>query len=465
MAKAGSLAAQLRAWPKYGNGIGLHRMQEALEVLAEDSLRRQWLEHLDAVKITGSNGKGTTATLLAAIFAELGIGTGLYTSPHLRRVTERVHIDGIEVEEEELRGAWRRAVTMAETIEAASGDGFGAFELMTIAALDLLSGKDRVETIVAEAGIGGRFDATRVIPGSIVAMTSLDLEHTELLGSNLEAIAYDKADLCPDGGTLIVGAGLERRLLRRLRRYAEVRGIELVAVDEVARLEACRFGDRASMVFDMELRGELLRDVAMAMAGRHHWSNAVVALLLAEAWTQRYSTERHRPRLTAEALRGAWRRALAETRRPGRLQRVESDPGTEGPDIFIDFCHTPRAAEALADTVRAVFGQPGPLLVLGISADKDLEALATPLLEIAGAVVITRALHRGLDPERLDELVRRLQPGLERWCVGGLDEALALAKKEASRRGMDVLVAGGLFLGVEAAELLAGRDPAALEFF
>lgn len=424
-------------------------MVPALPVLAADPGRRAWLDDLDAVKITGSNGKGTTAAVLAALFAELAIPTGLYTSPHLRRPTERVRIDGSEVRAGELEDAWRRAQQIAQ--DRPDGDRFGAFELLTVAALELFAG--RVEAVVAEAGIGGRFDATRAIPGQLVGLSSLDLEHTGLLGSSLEEIAYDKADLCPDGGTLIAGAGTEPALRRRLRGYTRLRGIELVMIDELAELKGCRF-DGPRMRFDMELRGEPILDVTMSAAGRHQWSNAVLALLLAEAWTRR-----HRPELAPDALLAAWRRVLERIRLPGQFDRAAA-----GPDVYIDFCHTPRAAARLAETAAEALAGRGILLVLGVSQDKELEALAEPLLDLAGAVVLTRARHRGMDPARLEEHVRTAYPELERRRCDELEDALALARREARRRGMAVLVAGGLFLGVEAAEVLAGRDPARLQF-
>ncbi|MEO1084226.1 MAG: cyanophycin synthetase, partial [Acidobacteriota bacterium] len=300
-----------------------------------------------------------------------------------------------------------------------------------------------VETIVAEAGIGGRLDATRAIPGRVVGLTSLDLEHTALLGPSLELIAYDKVDLCPDGGVVVAGSwrelGLEASLLRRIGGYLAVRGAELKTVDAAAQLYDVRYRD-AGMVVDMELYGERLDGVAIAMAGRFQWSNAVVALLLAEQWLAR-----HRPGVGRAELVAAWRRVVARTRVAGRFEVVDRDPLT-----VIDVGHTPRAARAVAELARRSLGQRPIVLVLGVSEDKDIASIARPLLDVADAAVLTRASLRGAPVDLLLELA----DGVDSVIVEPVAEAVGAARDLARRRGGAVLVAGGLFLGVEAKRAL-----------
>src|ERR1044071_280420 len=137
------IQAELLAIPKFGNGIGLHRMR----ALCEPLLQTPWMSDLDAIKVTGSNGKGSVCAMAAAVFGELGMTCGLYTSPHLIRFNERIVTDG----------------------EGITG---GAFEAFTAIALYHFARK-QPRVLVAEAGIGGRFDSTRIIPGKIVALTSL----------------------------------------------------------------------------------------------------------------------------------------------------------------------------------------------------------------------------------------------------------------------------------------------------
>ncbi|MEO1366917.1 MAG: cyanophycin synthetase [Acidobacteriota bacterium] len=431
---AADLSALLAEAPTFGNGPGLHRMAALVRRLEISD----FLKRLDAVKITGSNGKGSTATVLAALFDELDVRQALFTSPHLLSPTERIRIDGRDLQDEEFREAWRRVDGLVP-----DGGRCGTFERLTAMALERAAARG-VHTVVAEAGIGGRLDATRVIPGRSVGLTSLDLEHTALLGSSLELIAYDKVDLCPDGGVVVVGSrrelDLEASLLDRIEGYLAVRGVALKPVDGAARLLDVRYLD-AGMVVDMELYGERLPDVDMAMAGRFQWSNAVVALLLAEQWLAR-----HRPGVARTDLVAAWRRAVARAKAPGRFEVVGRDPLT-----VIDVGHTPRAARAVAALARRCLGRRPIVLVLGVSDDKDIAAIARPLLEVADAAVLTRASRRGAPVEALLELAG----GLDAAAVEPVRDAVASARDLASRRGGAVLVAGGLFLGVEAKRALA----------
>ncbi|MEM8994666.1 MAG: cyanophycin synthetase [Acidobacteriota bacterium] len=431
---APDLSALLAEAPTFGDGPGLHRMAALIRRLGV----ADFLKGLDAVKITGSNGKGSTATVLAALFDELDVQQALFTSPHLLSPTERIRIGGRDLPDGEFRGAWRRIDGLVP-----AGERCGAFERLTAIALERAA-VHGVETVVAEAGIGGRLDATRAIPGRTVGLTSLDLEHTALLGSSLELIAYDKVDLCPDGGVVVVGSGrelgLEASLLRRIEGYLAVRGVASKTVDSAARLLEVRYLE-GGMVVDMELWGERLRDVDMAMAGRFQWSNAVVALLLAEEWLTR-----HRPGVDRAELVAGWRRAVARARAPGRFEVVDRDPLT-----VIDVGHTPRAARAVASLARRCLGQRPIVLVLGVSGDKDIPAIARPLLEIADAAVLTRASRRGAPVRAL----RELADGVDSVAVEPVEDAVAEGRTLARRRGGAVLVAGGLFVGVEAKRALA----------
>ncbi|MEM1180180.1 MAG: cyanophycin synthetase [Acidobacteriota bacterium] len=431
--EARQLTALLETAPTFGDGPGLHRTAELLDRLRIDP----FLDRLDAVKITGSNGKGSTSAVLDALLRELGVRTALFTSPHLVSPAERIRIDGSPIGPASWRRAWRRIDELTSTQEQA-----GAFERLTAMAVERAAAAD-VETVVAEAGIGGRLDPTRAIPGRVVGLTSLDLEHSALLGDSLELIAYDKLDLCPDGGVVVLGSWRELHLpptlFRRITGYLRVRGVEARPVDAEASLLDARYVD-GRMVVEMEIWGERLGAVELAMAGRFQWSNAVVALLLADAWA-----ERHRPDLDRRALLAAWRRVVARVALPGRFEKAAATP-----PVVIDFCHTPRAAQAVADLAKESFrGQP-IMLVLGVSADKELTAVAGPLLKVADSAVITRASRRGASTEALRSVARKTLPDERLHIAEPVSAALHLARDWAQGRGGAVLVAGGLFLGVEA---------------
>src|SRR4051812_1699402 len=154
------MLARLAALPKFGEGIGLHRM---LDFAA--TLPATWLDQIDAIKVTGSKGKGSTSAISAEILQRLGVRTGLYTSPHLWRFHERIRIDGEPIPDEDLALQGATALRWKDEFERRNpGDRVGAFEVFTAIALGHFAA-NRVQAVVSEAGIGGRYDSTRIIPG------------------------------------------------------------------------------------------------------------------------------------------------------------------------------------------------------------------------------------------------------------------------------------------------------------
>src|ERR1022692_2947720 len=185
-----------------------------------------WLNRLDSIRVTGSKGKGSVSAIAAEILRHLGLRTGLFTFPHLLRFHERIRVDSECISSVELASAVNLVLGARDRLERQrAGDRVGAFEVYTALALQHFCARS-VEAVVAEAGIGGRYDSTRVIPGRLVCLTSVELEHADLLGGSIEKIAYDKADLCCDGGCLVVGC-IDPETLFRLRAYCQLRSIEI----------------------------------------------------------------------------------------------------------------------------------------------------------------------------------------------------------------------------------------------
>jgi len=159
------------------------------------------LELGSAIKIVGSNGKGTTAHMMARMAQDLGKSVGLYTSPHLLHVNERIQVNGLPIRDNDLESCLREALTRAKGVPEA-----GRFEVLTLAGL-IHFNRQQVDLAVMEVGLGGRFDPVRIAPGTISVLTSLDLEHTAILGNTLEAIATEKAAVCRPGDTLVSAVG------------------------------------------------------------------------------------------------------------------------------------------------------------------------------------------------------------------------------------------------------------------
>lgn len=434
--------------PKFGSGTGLHRMAW----LCAELLQSAWGQRLDAIKITGSNGKGSTCAMTAAILRALDIGYGLYTSPHLLQFNERIVLDDAPIGDADLATAVDWFTNQQSAYQRLyPADTIGAFEAFTAVALHHFA-QHQPDLLIAEAGIGGRYDPTRVIPGGVVGLTSVDLEHTQLLGDSLEQIAFDKADLCPAGGTLVVGQ-IEADLARRLRAYCQVRQINMVETTPLCQFENIHF-QGGKMLVNAAIGDWHFADLAINLQGFHQLSNAAVAVLLVWHWLQR-----NRPDVDENRFKRAVYAGLDAVVWHGRFQKIASRP-----DIYIDVGHTPDAIQQLVQTVKAAINKP-ILLVTGVSYNKEAAKILSILLPAAQAVICTRAYHRGHPASHIYELVTSQAPLVQAYEVDEIETAVTLAQDLARKNDMTVLVAGGLFLAIEAMYALQGRDPQSLQFF
>lgn len=445
----GDLLEALLGIPKFGNGIGLHRMVALCSSLSATS----WMKELDAIKVTGSNGKGSVSVMIARVLNELGISAGLYTSPHLLEFNERITIGEEPISNSDLAAAFEWFCRQRDDYEQRSPDDtVGAFEAFTAMALHYFSNR-KPRTLVSEAGIGGRYDSTRIIPGRLVGLTSLDLEHTALLGSTLELIAYDKADLCPDDGVIITGVS-DTSILRRLKAYCGLRGVTVQPASEYSEVRKVLFGE-SYMELDLSIDGISLDGLQVSLQGVHQVSNVVVAILLVQEWLKR-----HEPSLLGEQFENALRQGMKSLHWPGRFERLQQNP-----DFYIDVGHSPDAIKSVVKTVDAALKGKRILLVTGVSYDKDVEGILKMLLPAADAVICTRAYHKGSAVEDIFRIVRNTKTDIPTFVDATIEEAVAHAVDYAREHNMTVLVAGGLFLSMEAAQALRGKNPKDLHFF
>jgi len=489
----------LLARPRFGSGVCFHR----LTALGGADLMTPWGRGLDAIRITGSSGKGSVAAVTAATLGALGLRIGLFTSPHLYSFHERFLIDGEPVDDAVLRPLAARVVAECAAYEQRwPGDRVGAFEAFTLLALRVFAALG-VEAVVLEAGIGGRYDCVRWVPGMVDALVSVDLEHTNLLGGTLEAIALDKADLVAHGGTLAIGR-LDPALCRTLAAFVALKGARARFLADTSTVGAVDFTD-GTMTADLACAGRDFPLLRFALPGRYQIDNAALALMLVEGWLERHGSKAQRAGLAA-----AFRHAVGTVRWGGRLERVDGG-GTEGalcdraaartrsgvtpePPLFssiqeggqgevgggrrrgesgndvplipayIDVGHTPAAVRAAATAMRELAGGRPLVVVTGVSADKNAEGILAELVAVADQVVATAACHRSRPAEEIAALVARLRPTLPCRSAPTVSEAVAIARALAEGTAGVVYAAGGLFLAIEAATVLRGEDPAMLRF-
>ena len=375
-----------------GMRLGLDAMRAACERTGHPEAS------FPAVHVAGTNGKGSVSAMVEAIVRAQGKRTGLYTSPHLARFAERIRIDGEPVSDEVLAGLLDRALV--------AGPDLSFFETATLAAF--LAFRDaEVDLAVLEVGMGGRFDATNVIPAPrAAAITRIALDHTDRLGKTLVEIAREKAGIAKPGLDIVVG-----------HMAPDVR----VAIDEVV----YGLGGTTSGIEHEPF------PTRVGLAGEHQKDNARIAAVLAAR---------------TGASTGAIEEGLADVQWPGRLERIGN--------VLLDAAHNPDGAESLAVHLRSLGLPPGEVaLVFGTLGDKDwgpmLDTLA-PLADRRLYVAPSGASRDAIDPAAM----AARHPGT---VSPSLPDALASLKAGPSL----VVVAGSMVLVGHARAVLLGlsRDP------
>lgn len=401
----------LFARQRFGVHPGLGRVRALLTRLGEPQ------RSFRSVLVGGTNGKGSTAACLAAILTASGTRTGLFTSPHLTRFAERFVVDGRECPAERVGDALRRVRPHAEAV------GASFFEIVTALGC-LLFAEAGVEVAVMEVGLGGRLDATNALEPDLSVITTVALDHTEILGATLEGIAEEKAGILRPGRPAVTGVA--PALWPRL----ETRGAELWALGREVRLKAqARGWDGWDL--RVELPGVTL-DLQTPLLGEHGAQNA--GLAAAAAW---------RLGVGESAIRSG----AAGVVWPGRLEALP----WRGGRVLLDGAHNPAGAQALASALRRLGVLPLPL-VFGAASGKDVAGVASALWGVASQVVLTRARlsPRAIPPAELAPHFA----GLPVRLADSPQEALALLPE-----GHTAAVCGSLYLIGEVRPLLLGEVP------
>jgi dihydrofolate synthase/folylpolyglutamate synthase len=380
----------------FGMRFGLDRMRRLTTALGLPQ------RSFASVHVVGSNGKSSTVRMIAAILERHGATTGAYLSPHLRSFTERIRIGERDLDPAAFGAAVQRAAHAAEMVDRTltGGDRVTQFEALTAAAFSEMARRE-VDVAVVEAGLGGRYDATNVIPSSVQVLSTVSLEHTRWLGPTLHDIAGEKLAVVRDGSTLVVG--------------------ELPAEAEAQALAAAqRHGARL-------VHAPADPGVPVVAAGSYQRRNFALARAAAEA-------------LVGPLEDAAVRAAAAEVLVPGRLEVVGHEPLT-----ILDGAHNPSGMVALAEALDEM-ALPRPLVaVLSILDDKDAPAMLSALLPRCDAVVLTsNANPRALSPATLQSLAGQLA-GPPAEVRGDPHLALERARELAGPSGA-VLATGSIYL-------------------
>ncbi|WP_406860905.1 Mur ligase family protein [Streptomyces sp. HUAS MG47] len=400
-----------------------------------------------SIHITGTNGKTSTARMVEALLSAFDLRTGRYTSPHVQSITERISLDGAPISAERFIETYQDVKPYVELVDAKQEYRLSFFEVLTAMAYAAFADAP-VDAAVVEVGMGGTWDATNVIDGSVAVVTPISLDHTDRLGETPAEIAAEKAGVIKQDATVI--------LAQQPVDAAQVLLKKAVEVDATVAREGMEFGIVSR---EVAVGGQLLtlrglggeyEGVFLPLYGAHQAHNAAVALAAVEAFFG--IGAQHARTLDLETVR----RAFASVASPGRLEVVRSSP-----TVILDAAHNPAGAAATAEGVSESFGFSRLIGVVATSAEKDVRGLLEAFEPLFAEIVVTsNSTHRAMDADALAAIAVEVF-GDERVVVeprldDAIEAAITLAEEEGEYAGAGVLVTGSVFT-VGEARLLLGK--------
>jgi dihydrofolate synthase / folylpolyglutamate synthase len=407
-----------------------------------------------SVLIAGTNGKGSTAATLASVLRVSGLTTGLYTSPHLVRINERIRVNGGEISDDDFGFLHREVDDVAERLvekgELPWHPSF--FEMMTAIAF-LFFARERIELAVLEVGMGGRLDATNVVEPRVSVITDISLDHQKYLGDTVGEIAREKAGIIHPGGAVValpqqpeandvIGNTIIDLNARAINAVPYVPPVSPNSAQYLVTnsSDSRSTGEREKVVpqlpqyfyrYPMQVTGEEIL-VETALTGRHQLRNIALAIAAAVELNEQGFT-----RITPTSIE----RGIGETRWPARFQTIPARPGWA--EVVIDVAHNPAGAWALRSALTERYEGRSLIFVFGAMRDKAISEMTEILFPLADRVIATRPNNpRAAAPEEIQEAASRT--GVEVDAIPDVRQAVERARELASN-GV-IVITGSIYL-------------------
>ena len=404
------------------------------------------------IHITGTNGKTTTARMTETLLRARGLRTGLFTSPQLSSMRERICIDGEPLSADGFVAAYEDVAPYAAMVDGQQALHLSFFEVLTAMAFAAFADAP-VDVAVIEVGLGGTWDATNIADGAVAVITPIAIDHTAYLGDTVGAIATEKAGIIKPGATAVLARQPEEAAVPLLRRAAEV-GASVVREDEDFGVTSRELAVGGQVLALRGLAGSY-SDLLLPLFGEYQASNAACALAAVEAFSGADGPESPVV-LDDDLVREAFQTVTA----PGRLELVRRSPV-----MIVDSAHNPAGMAASIAAVTEAFGFDDLVAVLAVSADKDVAGILAELEPVVSTLVVTRnSATRSMDADELAALAVELF-GPDRVVVAprlddAIESATALADEAAAGDGLGragILITGSTTTAGEARILLGAR--------
>jgi dihydrofolate synthase / folylpolyglutamate synthase len=425
--------------------------------LAHMRLLLEALQHPErrfpAVLIAGTNGKGSTAATLASILQAAGCKTGLYTSPHLVRINERIRINGAAIADDDFTGIHdlvdRTADRLVSEADLPWHPSF--FEMLTAIAFECFA-REKVDIAVLEVGMGGRLDATNVVDPRVSVITDISLDHQRFLGDTLGEIAREKAGIIRPNGVVVTlpQAPEANDAIGNAILDAGAKAVSAVQYVPPVSPNSAQYllpstREKAGYVsrYPLPVMGAQI-EVETPLVGRHQLRNLALAIATAEELSHQGFAA-----ITAASIE----RGIRETRWPGRFQVLPA--AGDYPEVVFDVAHNPAGAWALRSTLSATYEERPLIFVFGAMRDKAVSEMAEILFPLADRVIATHADNpRAATPAEIREAAHRVAVQIDEAL--DVPAALAKARTAAGSRGL-VVVTGSIYIVGEAMRALGAR--------
>ena len=402
----------------------------------EELLKRLGYPHKKAksVHIAGTKGKGSTSAMINSVLVASGYRTGLYTSPHLLTIRERIQVDNIPITEEEFVNVTEQLKPEIETVNSLGSLGeLTTFEILTALAFLYFSTK-KVDYQVLETGLGGRLDATNIVIPQVCAITSISLDHTEVLGDTLAKIAGEKAGIIKPGGT-VISAPQKTEAMTTIEEVCRKKGAKLIKVGEDVTCQRKGFSNSGQTFHLKGIRGNY--DLTIPLLGEFQLENAAIAVAALEVLAELGAG------ISAESIASG----LSQVSWPGRLQILQ-----ENPLFIVDGAHNAYSVKKLGQALEQYFNFEKVIFIVGTSGDKDIAGIVAELAPISSKVIVVPSRHPRATP------TSRLTAEFSRWGIRAQateDICSAIALAQALAKPGDLICAtGSLFVLAEVIEYL-----------
>jgi dihydrofolate synthase/folylpolyglutamate synthase len=432
--KYNSAVGYLYGLQKYGIKLGLSNTENLMQLLGRPHTAFR------SIHIAGTNGKGSTASLIASILEECGLKVGLFTSPHLVSFTERISINKSRIAESDV-------IELTCSIrDAISGSGLNPtfFEFVTAMAFNYFAANS-VDWAVIETGMGGRLDSTNIVKPDLTVITNISLDHCEFLGNSITDVTFEKAGIIKNNVPLITASQIPE-VVSQLSGIAESLNSDMHVYGNDFAGELINM-DYCNLTFNY--RGfDYYNNLSVPFSGRYQLYNACTAVRACEL------LRKNNVHISDLDIR----MGLNKVKLEGRLELLSISP-----PMILDGAHNPEAASSLASSIMEIFSGKKIILVAGIMDDKNIEKILRPLVDISQSVILTRSRYeRSATSGKLREITLQIQNSAGRhehapvFSTNTVNEALELARS-LCKDGYIILITGSFYTAGEVKEILGHK--------